>query len=239
MNIIGIYGIENRIENKWYVGQSINLYKRLGGHIDRLRRGDHPLLQLQADYDRLGRDSFEVHVLEFCDLDNLNERECFWIKEKDAVKNGYCTSTGGYGGSGVKWSEEAKCRLSERRQGHTVSQEARDKISQTNKGRKPGFGGRCHTDEVKEKIAQSKRGVPRPQHVIDTIRRANMGKIPINAMKIINVETGEIFSSIKKAADSIGVNRSSLSEALKEHRTCGGHLFAYVEEIERGVDKCG
>lgn len=33
MTIIGIYGIENRIENKWYVGQSINLYKRLGGHL--------------------------------------------------------------------------------------------------------------------------------------------------------------------------------------------------------------
>lgn len=233
MTIIGIYGIENRVEHKWYVGKSINLYKRLGGHIDRLRRGDHPLLDLQADYNRLGHGAFEVYVLEFCDLNVLNKRECFWIKEKDAVKNGYCTSTGGYSANGVKHSEEAKRKQSEAQKGHVVSQETRNKISQSNKGRDAGFGGHHHTDEAKEKIAQAKRGVPMSQSVKDAVSKANKGKTPVNRKKVICIDTGEIFLSVRLAGQSVGGSGSALSGALTRGKTYKGYLFKYLDDNER------
>lgn len=232
MTIVGIYGIKNCTENKWYVGQSNNVYKRLGAHTDRLRRGDHPLLELQADYNRLGRDSFEVYVLEFCDLEKLNERECFWIKEKDAVKNGYCTSTGGYSASGIKMSEETRRKMSETRKGHIVTQETRDKISQSNKGRNSGFGGHHHTEEVKEKIAQSKRGIARPQYVIDAMNNATKGKPAHNRREVICIDTGEIFPSVRLAGQSVGGSGSGLSGSLSHNTTYKGYLFKYVDDIE-------
>lgn len=234
-NHIGIYGIENTANGMWYVGQSSNLFKRVGDHISILKRGKHENISLQNDFNMFGIDNFEVHILENCIAEKLNERECHWIKEKDSVNNGYNISTGGYSASGIKMSEETRRLLSEQRKGHIVSKETREKISKANKGRKPGFIGHKHTEEAKEKIAQAKRGISRPQSVKDAVSKANKGNIPVNRRAVMCIDTGETFESVRLAGKSVGGSGAGLSGALSRNKTYKGYVFKYLDTLEREV----
>ena len=87
----GIYGLRNKITNKWYVGQTTQpfrdrwlVYRRLGCV--------HQPKILNA-LKKHGYDNFEKVILELCPRHSttLNEREEFWIAHYDSVDNGYNT----------------------------------------------------------------------------------------------------------------------------------------------------
>ena len=63
----GIYMIRNRINNKVYIGQSIDLVRREGDHFSDLRRGIHTNTHLQSSFNKYGEVNFEFIVLEYCD----------------------------------------------------------------------------------------------------------------------------------------------------------------------------
>ncbi len=77
----GIYIIKNIVNNKVYVGSSINIKNREYKHFWMLNRGIHDNIPLQNSYNKYGRDSFIFEVKEFCDDSILVERENFYISE--------------------------------------------------------------------------------------------------------------------------------------------------------------
>jgi len=77
----GIYLILNLIDYKAYVGQSVNLKKRISVHKSTLRGNYHENEHLQRAYNKYGSDNFLFEILEECDVDSLDEREIFWISE--------------------------------------------------------------------------------------------------------------------------------------------------------------
>ena len=85
--MIGIYGIKNLTKNKWYIGQSIDVEKRVRSHFNRLNKGNHCSEKLQEDYDN--GDDFEAVILEECEIDKLDDMEVRYIEEYDSMKNGY------------------------------------------------------------------------------------------------------------------------------------------------------
>lgn len=97
LNVSCIYGIRNKINNKIYVGKTINLLNRLRSHRYYLRR-ERPSKNVNSHlfsaWKKYGEDNFECFVIEH--LPNttpefLAEREVFWILEKDSMN-----STKGY-----------------------------------------------------------------------------------------------------------------------------------------------
>ena len=72
--ICGIYCIENMINNKKYVGQSININARWESHISTLNNNHHYNSHLQQSWNKYGSESFEFHIIEICDKSLLNER---------------------------------------------------------------------------------------------------------------------------------------------------------------------
>jgi GIY-YIG catalytic domain len=62
----GIYAVENLQSGRIYIGQSVDLRKRSAMHFTQLKRGKHFCLELQADYNKLGRDFFKFKVLKKC-----------------------------------------------------------------------------------------------------------------------------------------------------------------------------
>jgi group I intron endonuclease len=83
MNKIGIYKLTNTINNKIYIGKSINLSHRLSSH--KYARG--PLVVSRA-IKKYGWKNFRVDILESFDhieKDDLLQREAKWIKELDAT----------------------------------------------------------------------------------------------------------------------------------------------------------
>lgn len=93
----GIYIIKNLINNKVYIGQSINIDKRLEVHKqnafnETCKEYDKCLYKAIRKY---GLNNFSFEILEKCTEEDLNERECYWIKHYDSYNNGYNCTIGG------------------------------------------------------------------------------------------------------------------------------------------------
>ena len=111
MDNCGVYCIYfTDIDNKYYIGCSTNLQKRLQEHRSALSNYRHTNTHLQSAYNKYGEPSIEI--LEYCSIANVFEQEIFYIKEFDSYKNGFNKTTGGDGGgfgegsSGAKYTEE-------------------------------------------------------------------------------------------------------------------------------------
>ena len=72
------------------------------------------------------------------------------------------------------------------------------------------IGGKA-SDETKLKMSIAKKGVKKSKEHIENMKKSLIGN---NSKKVINTETGEIYNSIKEAADKNGVLRYNLSSYL-------------------------
>lgn len=85
--ICGIYKIESP-SGKCYIGQSVNIDKRIYEHKRQLSAGTHCNRKLQNAYNKY-KESLMWEVLEVVPKEDLTNREQFWIDELDAVAQGY------------------------------------------------------------------------------------------------------------------------------------------------------
>lgn len=91
----GIYKIQNKANNKFYIGQSKNIKSRIFEHKLQLRKGKHFNIHLQSSFDKYGEDAFVFSALEYCKESELNKKEIYWIKKLKAFTNGYNKTIGG------------------------------------------------------------------------------------------------------------------------------------------------
>lgn len=73
----GIYKIENKINGKLYIGQSINIERRWKNHKTHYKINDEPLYNEIREY---GIENFEWSVIEECDKTELRDKEKYYIK---------------------------------------------------------------------------------------------------------------------------------------------------------------
>lgn len=108
--ICGIYCIENLINKKKYVGQSVNIYNRWSSHKGELNRNCHCNGHLQNSWNKYGEENFKFYILEKCSKDNLDEKEIYYIDTfKTLDENyGYNDKDGGQDGSVSKEANERK-----------------------------------------------------------------------------------------------------------------------------------
>lgn len=95
--IVGIYGLRNTITNKWYVGQSRNIYGRWRKYRFCVCPNQPKLRNALKKY---GYDAFDKVLLEICinDKSTLDNRENFYIEKYNSINNGYnCKSAGSAG----------------------------------------------------------------------------------------------------------------------------------------------
>lgn len=85
----GIYGFENIETGMFYVGQTLDFWRRVREELNCLRVGEHHCKYLQRSFTKHGETKFRLHVLELCDSFRLNERELFWIHKKKETAGVY------------------------------------------------------------------------------------------------------------------------------------------------------
>lgn len=73
--MIGIYEILNTVNNKAYIGSSINIKGRWQKHKALLRHNKHENKKLQNAWNKYGEDNFKFSILEECDVKNLLDIE--------------------------------------------------------------------------------------------------------------------------------------------------------------------
>ena len=119
-----------------------------------------------------------------------------------------------------------------------------------------GGDGAIHNEKTREKIRQSKLGNRNPQYgkfgeessrygkkfSLESRRKISYSvrlhhslcRVP-NIVKVINLDTKEIFEAIKDAADKYGVYPQNIIKCCKgERRICGRQHWAYYEDYIQG-----
>ena len=93
--IYGIYKITNILNSKSYIGQAVNLPDRLRNHVKAGLGIDTPNSILYKSMKEDGVENFSFEILEYCNRDELNEKEKFWIEYFDSQSWGYNMTGGG------------------------------------------------------------------------------------------------------------------------------------------------
>lgn len=90
----GIYRIRNVVNEKMYIGQSINVEKRLQTHLKELQSGEHANYILQKDFDNYKEENFVFEKIHTCEEEFLNPMEKYFIEKYNTTYNGYNIKNG-------------------------------------------------------------------------------------------------------------------------------------------------
>lgn len=116
--MIGIYIITNKITGLSYIGQSVNIEKRIKSHKNRAFSVKVDDLEFNKTLYRAmrkyGLENFTFDVLEqLTDKSQLNQRERYWINFYNTYFDGYNETFGGDGVSGFEGESHPKHKLTE------------------------------------------------------------------------------------------------------------------------------
>jgi group I intron endonuclease len=150
-----IYMTKNIENNKCYIGwhATNNLND---GYV-----GSGKLLRYSIN--KYGEDKHITGILEFCNKNEVYQREKYWIKKKNTiVPVGYNLTRGGDGGNTyILLSEEDKKKFKEQcskqNRGRSFSEEHKKKISDSKKGKASPNKGVKFSDETKQKMSKAWR----------------------------------------------------------------------------------
>lgn len=90
--MIGIYKITNKNSGKSYIGQSNDIERRFKEH---QQKGASSRIPLDVAIQKYGKDAFTYEIIEECNIDELNEKEQYYIQLYDTKNTGYNCSDGG------------------------------------------------------------------------------------------------------------------------------------------------
>lgn len=209
---IGIYRIRNRVNQKSYIGKSVNLHKRKNDHLSDLKGNKHHNTYLQRSWDKYGEENFEFSILERCAESVLNEKEVYYISKykTNNAEFGYNLTDGGDGSQGFKHTEESKRKISEVQIGKKLSEEHKKKISDNHKGKIPKNINILLESNIKQ--------------MISIIQFNSTG------------DKVQDWESIQRCSRETGLLATNIVKCLKgNHKTCGGYVFIYKTDWDMGI----
>lgn len=74
-----IYAIRQKDTGKIYIGSSRMVAERLKSHLAALESGRHSNEDMQADYNKYGRESFEFYEIDKMPTEAYRQRETYWM----------------------------------------------------------------------------------------------------------------------------------------------------------------
>lgn len=165
--VSGIYAVVNSVNGKRYYGSSANVWSRKRQHFHKLRSGCHHNAHLQSAWDLYGEASFEFLLIEIVAVEDLLQVEQSYLdRNSDGYNVSQCAESAA---RGVRWSQEARVRVSASRRGRRLSDSHKKALSAANKGIAKSAAevrlmserqmGRRLDDSVKLKISSSVRGL--------------------------------------------------------------------------------
>lgn len=228
--ISGIYCIENTINHKKYIGQSVNVYDRWRRHKAELKKNMHDNDYLQKSWNKYGEKSFKFMILEECSIDNLDEKEVYYIDLYNTLNRdyGYNLKTGGQLGGAivsdyvrdkmskaVKESYQNNKDLSEERREMALKQWANPEIKAKISGENNGMYGKHHSEEARKKISEAGKGKPCWKK---------------NPMPVFCVELNRVFSCADEAQKELNINPQIIQVCKGNRKTCGGYHWKFATE---------
>ncbi len=205
----GIYGLKCKANNKWYVGQSANIPRRLKYYERLLCKKQPKIYHALLKY---GYGEFDVVILETCENNKsiMDEKEREWIARYDSIDKGYNTRQGGTSGRhskesvkkiaayrlGKKWSDDERKKISDGNRRAQASEEYKKKISDSWKLRRiAGVSA-----ETKEKMRNAK--LNQSAETRAKIAEANRGRKQSGSTRFKISEARKLYWQRKKLDES-------------------------------------
>jgi group I intron endonuclease len=232
-----VYEIVNIVNQKCYVGSSHNCRQRIICHLSSLRRGDHHSRYLQRSWDKYGEKAFTVNILAEPPLDELLQKEQYYL---DSLKPEYNSSPTAGSCMGYKMSAESRKRISDTHKGRIKTPEHRKKLSQSLmgrelspesiekmrkslKGRTAWNKGISPSDATREKLRQHNLG---KKHTLESRQKMSnslKGRVitPEHARKISIAQQGEKNHGAKLTTSEVIEIKRLLKEKSKTQKEIG------------------
>jgi group I intron endonuclease len=234
----GIYFISNLINNKIYVGQSINIEKRWIQHKRELRNNIHENKRLQNAWNKYKEENFEFSIACECEEKQLNTLEQYYIFSLESYlpKGGYNISLGGDGlfikGVNNKMNKSVYC-IETKTEYFSIAEASRQtgiretSILQCCKGNYKYAG-----KEGKQKFHwMYYEDFLEKGEIIDNAPRKKIEK----GHQVICLETEEVFESLKIAGEKYNIDGSNIGACCRGKRTTAGEYhWMYYEDYLSG-----
>lgn len=209
-----VYLRTNLINGKQYVGQTKNFKER--EKVWKCFKAKYAGKLINSARNKYGTDSFETTILKECETqEELNKWEAYYINELNTkVPNGYNLTDGGEGSKGYKMPDEQKEKL----KGKHISPPTEFK-----KGNKPWNTGKHLSEETKNKISESKKGLMAGENNPMYGRSRKEEKYAkLRAKKVyqytLDGKLVKIWDSASDAARELGYNRGSIKDCCHGSR---------------------
>lgn len=204
---IGIYKITNP-KGRIYIGQSINIEKRFKDYQN--LNNCKKQIKIYNSLVKYSPINHAFEIIEKCSLEHLNEREIYWgLKFRVLEDMGLNLKLGGANG---------KC-----------SQETKDRISKSNKGRK----NLPITDEHRLNMSKSRLGKTHSLEWRENIGKGNKGKILSQSTR------DKISESNKGKAKHSEDNKLKISQRSKLQKNMLGKIHSEETKLKIRIAKLG
>lgn len=163
----------SRTYDRYYVGSSCNLGRRIANHLSALRSGTHSNTKLQNAWFKYTESAFRIYLVEIIpENEDIILREQFWINYFDAFVSGFnlrpeASSNGRFT---FNHTEEAKQKISSSLKNKPKSEEHRLALSVSHKDHKP-------TPEAISKAREANTGKKRSDASKKLIRSKRINNI--------------------------------------------------------------
>ena len=246
--MIGIYKITNKINNKSYIGQSIDIEDRLRHHKSSLKHNRHENLYLQNAWNKYGENNFTFEILIECNEDMLDNLEKHYIQLYKTMNEnfGYNFESGGNLNKHI--SEASRKKMSESKKGMYVgknnpmynvhlkhTEEFKRKMSERFSGSGNNMFG-VHqkiSEERKQHQSEIMKGFNNPfygcKHTDETKVKMRMNNK--SKKSVLCVETNTIYESCSEASRQTGIYVDSIIKCCnnKQH-TAGNYHWKYTTQ---------
>lgn len=215
----GIYLIRNKINNKVYIGLSVNIEERWQHHCSLYLKKDNNKEKnkpLYLAFNKYGIENFDFQILEECSISELSEREKYYIKLYDCCildgrDKGYNLTRGGEGylvNDYYHIYELWKSGLNQKTIAQIVKTDEATVIRALN-----SFNIDSHTRRSRS-AKQAKKSKCKPVKQYDK----NMNYITC-------------YNSIKEASEATNTNNGDISKVCAgKRKSAGGYVWKWKEE---------
>jgi group I intron endonuclease len=199
----GVYGIFSKIDDRVYIGSTINFNRREIDHFNKLKLNIHGNKFLQNFVNKYGIENVEFRILVKCPSEYCIKLEQFFLDSFDNKFNIRLIAESNFG---LKASEETKQKMSKVRKGKAVrgygfivTEETKSKMSEAGKNK-------VFTDKHKQnlKLAAQKRS----KELSQKHKGDNNPSAKLNWDKVNYIRTSE--KSVKDLATELSVSITTI-----------------------------
>lgn len=219
----GIYHIINKVNDKRYIGSTVNLSQRKNQHFYKLERNVHTNRYLQAAYNKYGEDSFEFRVIEYVSIDNLTKAEQYWVDYYQTSGLLYNLRKDVTNNAGVKKTEEQKKKIGDFHRGKKLSEKQLEQM-------RVAFTGKKHKQETKDLLSQQKTGQLNPMY--NKCGKENHNSKPVYQVDIDSNQIIRQWDCASEASRELKISHSRICACARNRRyvkSAGGYKWQYAD----------